>query len=88
MLNQSAKSIFASLQEKFGDDAIWKFLLVMPFIDTKTWKFPEWLHGIDDMQLDEFAKEIENNSDLKRLFVYRSFIDCTLREREEQDKKD
>ena len=69
MLNESAKSVFADLQQKFGDDAIWKFLLVMPFIDMKTWTFPEWIHGIDDMQLDEFAKEIEQNKDLKRLFV-------------------
>lgn len=87
MLNNNAKSIFADLQKKFGDEAIWKFLLVMPFIDTKTWKFPDWLHGIDDMQLDEFAKEIEQNNDLKRLFVYRSFIDATLREREESENE-
>ena len=85
MLNENAKSIFEGLQQKFGNDAIWKFLLVMPFIDTNTWKFPDWIHGIDDMQLDEFAKEIESNGDLKRLFLYRNIIDYNLRQQEKRD---
>lgn len=68
MEKAESKQVLEQMQAQFGEKFIWLFILVMPFIDMSTWKFPGWMHGVDDEQLSGIIDTIENNYALKALF--------------------